>query len=135
MDQEQPEAVERDGAQPPLPPAALATAAAAAASGRAANGRQTAAWHALEIQSSEDGSGHAVEPKLAAAAAVMHATDPTERLLPQAEPAHGGRQRQPGTAPGPGLLPAGISKRQRLVMVSLFSLTAALLYAGVLRAR
>lgn len=124
--------MERDRALPPLPPAAAAAAAAAGAhAAQAANGRHTAAWHALEIQSSEDGSSHAVELKLAAAAAALHATDPTERLLPKPEPVVAARQRQPGVDAGPGMLPVGISRRQRLVMVTLFSLTAALLYAGV----
>lgn len=130
MDQEQTEG-EQDGGLLPQPPAASA-AAAAATNGRmaqAANGRHTAAWHALEIQSSEDGGSHPVQSKLATVTATLHSTDPTERLLPKFADAP--LRRQPGTAAGAEVLPAGISHKQRLVMVTLFSLTAALLYAGV----
>lgn len=105
--------------QPALPGAPLLPPAAASA-GR----RSDSPWHALEIQSSEDGSGHVHHAKLEAAvltAAALHTTDPTERLLPGAP-----SERRPSTP----VLPGGISKRERMVMVSLFSLTAALLYAG-----
>ncbi|PSC76649.1 MFS family transporter: sugar [Micractinium conductrix] len=104
--------------QPALPGAPLLPPAAASA-GR----RSDSPWHALEIQSSEDGSGHVHHAKLEAAvltAAALHTTDPTERLLPGAP-----SERRPSTP----VLPGGISKRERMVMVSLFSLTAALLYA------
>ncbi len=81
-------------------------------------------WHALEIQSSEDGSGHYPGSKVAdALRAVDEAvvgpavpTDPTELLLPSSAAA--------SVAP-----PGGITARQRVYMVTLFSLVAALLYA------
>lgn len=102
-----------------------------------ANGGSAASahWHALEIHSSDDGNEHHAEMKLGRTAdALLHATDPTERLLP-AEPGSDGGKAANGAAPRSGLaaasavLPGGISRRQRRTMVVLFSLTAALLFA------
>jgi hypothetical protein len=88
--------------------------------------RPTSPWHALEIHSSDDGSGHFNGGKAAAgvgagvgaadAAAVLLATDATERLLPP-------------LAGVPDALPGGITPRKRLYMVVLFALTASLLNA------
>lgn len=86
-----------------------------------------APFHALEIHSvsSHDGSYDGrLKPQLAAVHNLrglepVHATDPTERLLPKPAPA----------APPGGVLPSGMSRRERMHMVLLFSLTAALLYA------
>lgn len=93
-------------------------------------------FHALEIQSdgrSEDGShyeqqllakgptsGPAPHGSLMPPLADPVLDNPTEQLLPKPGP--------PPRPPG-GVLPGGVSKRERLVMVSLFSLTAALLFA------
>ena len=77
-------------------------------------GTPSNAFHALEIQSdgrSEDGSyyEHQLLAKGATSAAVQH----------------GGLEPPPHRRPPPGsVLPGGLSKRQRLVMVCLFSLTA-----------
>lgn len=110
--------------------AASPAATTTAGSGGTALGVQAGPWHAaLEIHSSEDGSGHHQDVKLAT---MLHATDPTERLLPAAAAssrANGAAAGAAGRGSGE-VLPGGISQRQRLAMVVLFSLTAALLYAG-----
>jgi len=79
--------------------------------------RSCSPFHALEIQSDE-GSSYEPHPK-AVLAAGPAATDPTERLLPAKRPE--------GEAE---VLPGGLSRRERLRMVILFSVTAAFLYAG-----
>lgn len=88
--------------------------------------RPSSPWHALEIHSSDDGSGHYNGGKAAAGvgagvaaadpAAALRATDATERLLPP-------------LAAVPDALPGGITPRKRLYMVVLFALTASLLNA------
>ncbi|KAI7844379.1 hypothetical protein COHA_002177 [Chlorella ohadii] len=78
--------------------------------------RSCSPFHALEIQSDE-GSSYEPHPK-AVLAAGPAATDPTERLLPAKRPE--------GEAE---VLPGGLSRRGRLRMVILFSVTAAFLYA------
>jgi hypothetical protein len=77
--------------------------------------RSCSPFHALEIQSDE-GSSYEPHPKAVLAVGAA-ATDPTERLLP------------PTKQPDGELLPGGLSRRERLRMVILFSVTAAFLYA------
>lgn len=87
------------------------------------DGSSCANFHALEIQS-DDGSLHGALKHPVAAAAVTAAVaseDPKQRLLP---PPPGRRGRTPEA------LPDGITRRERFWMVVLFSMTAALLYAG-----
>ena len=87
--------------------------------------RPSIPWHAMEIHSSDDGSGHYNGGKAAAAAsgvaaadaaAALQATDATERLLPP-------------LAAASDALPGGITAKKRLYMVVIFALTASLLNA------
>lgn len=100
----------------PLPPPEAAAAGERDGLLREHASRSCSPFHALEIQSDEGSSyePHAKPVLLGGPAA----TDPTERLLPP-------QQRQNGE-----VLPGGVSSRERLRMVILFSVTAAFLYAG-----